>query len=229
MTNYDTSANEFGKILKKLRKTKGLNQEELAAVLGVRKTTISNYETGYSTPTGATMRQIADYFGVSLDIILPPKPVFEDDLVGGKTASSPHLHEDAPLYTDSEKTIPVFKKIYQNNAEITPVFTLKLPQSFIGGGNFRGLIVEDDRMDRAGLPASGIAILKEQPFADDGDLVAVAIGNEPALLGRLFLSGNVATVVAESSNSAHRPVSFTQGEPSAQILGKVVTVIQSVL
>ena len=84
-------------------------------------------------------------------------------------------------------------------------------------------------MDRTGLPASGIAILKEQPFADDGDLVAVAIGNEPALLGRLFLSGNVATVVAESSNSAHRPVSFTQGEPSAQILGKVVTVIQSVL
>ncbi len=228
MTNHDTSANEFGKILKKLRKTRGLNQEELAAVLGVRKTTISNYETGYSTPTGATMRQIADYFGVSLDIILPPKPTFEDDLVGRKTASSPLLQEEGPLEASNEKIIPVFEKIYQNDKEIVPIFTLKLPQGFIGGGSFRGLIVADDRMDRAGLPASGIAILKEQPFADDGDLVAVAIGDAPALLGRLFVNGNMATVVAESSNSAHRPVSFTLGDSSAQILGKVVTVIQSV-
>ncbi len=229
MTNYDASANEFGKILKKLRKTKGLNQEELAAVLGVRKTTISNYETGYSTPTGATMRQIADYFGVSLDIILPPKPTVEDDLVGGKTASSPVLHEDGLLRAETEKTIPVFEKMYQSNVEISPSFTLKLPQSFIGGGNFCGLIVADDRMDRAGLPASAIVIVKEQPFADDGDLVAIAMGDEPALLGRLFLSGNVATVVAESNNSVHRPVSFTLGDASAHILGKIVAVIQSVL
>ena len=63
--------NEFGLILKKLRKTKGLNQEELANILGVRKTTISNYETGYSAPSSATLRQIADYLkeqGISYEL-----------------------------------------------------------------------------------------------------------------------------------------------------------------
>lgn len=52
-----------------LRRNNGVTQTELGKAIGVGKTTISNYETGYSTPDAETLIRIADYFDVSLDYL----------------------------------------------------------------------------------------------------------------------------------------------------------------
>ena len=41
----------YSAIIKEARLSKGVSQEVLAERVGVRKTTISNYETGYSSPS----------------------------------------------------------------------------------------------------------------------------------------------------------------------------------
>jgi transcriptional regulator with XRE-family HTH domain len=61
---------ELKNILRKTRKERNVSQIELATFLGVGKTTISNYETGYSTPDNDTLVRIADFFDISTDYLL---------------------------------------------------------------------------------------------------------------------------------------------------------------
>ena len=59
-----------GERLKALRKRKGIRQRELAQVLGVQKSTVSQYETNVNNPSDEIKLQIAQYFNVSLDYLL---------------------------------------------------------------------------------------------------------------------------------------------------------------
>lgn len=61
---------DLGRRLLVLRKNKDITQEELGRQIGVGKTTISNYETGYSSPDSDTLTKLADIFGVSTDYLL---------------------------------------------------------------------------------------------------------------------------------------------------------------
>ncbi|MDD2401970.1 MAG: helix-turn-helix transcriptional regulator [Clostridia bacterium] len=61
---------QFGDRLKDLRTEKGLTQTELANIIGLKKTTISNYETGFSFPDYKTLIKLADFFKVSTDYLL---------------------------------------------------------------------------------------------------------------------------------------------------------------
>lgn len=61
---------KFGEILANLREERGIYQKELAAYLNVSISSVSNYENGVYEPEFATLRQIADFFGVSTDYLL---------------------------------------------------------------------------------------------------------------------------------------------------------------
>lgn len=59
--------NEIGENIKALRKMHGMTQGDLALILGGKKSLVSNYENGYSTPDIYTLIKLADIFDVSLD------------------------------------------------------------------------------------------------------------------------------------------------------------------
>ena len=56
--------------LKELRIERGIQQKDLAAVLGIGANTLSQYENGKREPDNNTLMQLADYFGVSTDYLL---------------------------------------------------------------------------------------------------------------------------------------------------------------
>ncbi|WP_242306244.1 helix-turn-helix domain-containing protein [Bacillus cereus group sp. BfR-BA-01317] len=60
----------FKKRLRLARKWSGLTQEELAIRLDTKKTTISNYETGYSTPSIEVLDLLCNVLNVSSDFLL---------------------------------------------------------------------------------------------------------------------------------------------------------------
>lgn len=60
----------FAKKLSDLRKSKGLSQEELAEALYVTRQAISKWENGSSIPDIVNIKAIADYFKVSVDVLL---------------------------------------------------------------------------------------------------------------------------------------------------------------
>lgn len=61
---------EFYEKLQKLRKQKGLTQEELAEALFVSRTAISKWESGRGYPNIDSLKAISKYFSVSLDELL---------------------------------------------------------------------------------------------------------------------------------------------------------------
>ena len=56
--------------IKDLREDRDLRQSDLAAATGIDQRTISNYETGKTSPDAYALIKLADYFGVSVDYLI---------------------------------------------------------------------------------------------------------------------------------------------------------------
>ena len=61
---------EFNEKLQELRKSRGLTQEELAEALFVSRTAISKWESGRGYPSIDSLKQISNYFSISIDELL---------------------------------------------------------------------------------------------------------------------------------------------------------------
>ena len=61
---------EFGKLLAKLRRERGLLQKEVAKHLNMTVATVSNYEKGVHLPDLNTLIKLADFYDVSTDYLL---------------------------------------------------------------------------------------------------------------------------------------------------------------
>lgn len=58
------------KMLRILRKNKGLSMKELGEIIGVAESTISQYETGKREPDFETLLKLGEFFNVSVDYLL---------------------------------------------------------------------------------------------------------------------------------------------------------------
>ena len=61
---------EFNEKLQELRKSKGLTQEELAEKLYVSRTAVSKWESGRGYPNIDSLKEISNYFSVTIDDLL---------------------------------------------------------------------------------------------------------------------------------------------------------------
>ena len=65
---------DFGCVLKKLRRERGLTQKQLGSRLNLSEATISKYESNTAAPPFETMRAIAAVLDVSLDLLYGNEP-----------------------------------------------------------------------------------------------------------------------------------------------------------
>ena len=61
---------EFHEKLQELRKKRGLTQEELAEALYVSRTAISKWESGRGYPSIDSLKEISNYYSVTIDDLL---------------------------------------------------------------------------------------------------------------------------------------------------------------
>lgn len=61
---------DFGTVLKQLRKSHNLTQEELGLRIELSKAVVSKYENRIGYPTFDMLIKISDYFGVTTDYLL---------------------------------------------------------------------------------------------------------------------------------------------------------------
>lgn len=71
--------NKFSQIIKKLRKEKGLTQQEVADIVGITATGVSYWESGNAVPNTETLNKLANYFGVTVNYLLGVKDKIEED------------------------------------------------------------------------------------------------------------------------------------------------------
>jgi transcriptional regulator with XRE-family HTH domain len=56
--------------IKYLREEKGITQQKMADILNINRVTLTSYEIGRRVPDIYTLKKIADFFGVTVDICL---------------------------------------------------------------------------------------------------------------------------------------------------------------
>ncbi len=66
---------EFNEKLQELRKNKGLTQEELAEILYVSRTAISKWESGRGYPNIDSLKDISEFFSVTIDDLLSSEKI----------------------------------------------------------------------------------------------------------------------------------------------------------
>jgi len=126
-------------------------------------------------------------------------PVRDVPLVGRIAAGSPILAEE-----DIEEIFPLPTELVGNE----PVFMLR---------------VQGDSMIDAGIFDGDLVVVRRQPEANNGDLVAALIDGEEATVKRFRRDGDRVLLIAE--NPAYEPIVLTGG---VEVVGKVVAVLRTV-
>lgn len=96
-----------------------------------------------------------------------------------------------------------------------------LPESLVGSGPVFMLRVKGDSMVDAGILDGDLVVVRRQPDAADGDIVAAMIDDEEATVKRLYRRDG--TVVLHAENSAYPDMVFSEG---VTVLGLVVSVLR---
>ena len=95
-----------------------------------------------------------------------------------------------------------------------------LVESHVVRGTCFALQVKGDSMIDADICEGDLVIVRQQPIAENGEIVVALMGDE-ATVKRLFISDTL--IELRAANPAYRPIRIEQGD-ELRILGKVVAV-----
>jgi repressor LexA len=198
----------FANQLKKLRKSRGLNQEELAEQLGFSsKSTLSHYETGRRSPDFETLELIADYFNVDMNTLL-------DKAVDITPAS---MAICIKVYNTLQAGTPL-------EAQTDIIDHEDIPQTWTAGGReYFGVRIKNNCMEPLYL-AGDTVIVRRQPNCESGDDVIVSINGYNAELKRIIKDAN--GIILQSLNPAYPPKKYCDDDDDnpITIIGVVVEI-----
>ena len=76
---------EFCEKLKELRAAKGVSQAKLAADIHISRSAVAKWENGLGLPNGESLKLLSEYFGITMNDLLPDKPTEEKLVSKNKT------------------------------------------------------------------------------------------------------------------------------------------------
>lgn len=204
----------FAKNLKYLRAKRGIEQIELARMLGKKSgSSISSWESGTYTPKIGTLAKIADIFNVDLDDLM------NIDLSDASTPTNL-----IPISRASIVSIPILGTIKcgqpilaeENITSYREELSDRLPS-----GNLFYLRSQGDSMLPT-IPEGSLVLIREQPTVEYGEVAAVLVnGDTEATLKRVKKQGDIVMLIAD--NPDYPPYVITKDNP-ARIIGKAVLV-----
>ena len=153
----------FGNILKNLRMSNGLSQEELSNKFGVSTSTIGMYETNKREPNFDLLKEFANFFNVSTDYLL--EQIKKDDL-------------------DSEiKQIPLLGKIQAG--EPTEMFLdiidyIDIPADMARGNKELFALKTKGKSMEPNFIEGDILIFEKTEDCENGQFCAVAVNGDDA-------------------------------------------------
>ncbi len=189
-----------------LRKLKGKSQNEFADDLGYKSfTTVQKWEDGTSYPSLPVVSQIADYFQVSLEMLV---------YVNLSSITS-HVHK-----------VPVLGTV-RTGPGILAVENIQgweyVPDSENSGGEYFYLSVVGDSMINARIMEGDLLYCKKQSTIENNEIAVVLMNDEEATCKRVIFKGD--QIVLQPENPEYEPMVFTQEDVhdgKVKIIGKVL-------
>lgn len=192
----------ISKNIRKFRTENHWTQKELADKLHVGKTTVSNYETGYSEPDIETQLILADLFDVTLD-----------ELNSHKSDSKIKNYITINVYGRVPAGIPL-EAI--EDIQDTEELSLKDYQT---SKDYIGLIVDGDSMYPKYLKGDTI-IVEVTPQCENGEDCVVYVNGYDATL-KTVIKNEDGTITLQPINPSYPPTTYGANDEPIKILGKV--------
>lgn len=199
----------LGQRIKQIREEAGLTQEEFGKLFGIVKSTVSMYEKGKSTPDDNIKKQIADYFGISLDYLTGRTNIRNPYNEKYKAPNAKYL----PILGTISAGLPL---LAEENWEGTLEISDEIKADF-------ALRVVGDSMSWVGIHEGDLALLQQTNVAHHGQIVAAGVEDvtwEATL--KFYISTNNHYVL-RAANPAYEDIVFTKNH---RIIGTVVKIIK---
>lgn len=215
----------LGQRIRALRKEKALTQGGLGVALRVGKSTISQYETGVSTPDATMLQSIADYFNVSLDYLLGrtdyPRP--HNMLRENEADYLASILRDQLVDMGEMIPVPILGRIAAGEpiyAEQNVEGVQMTPKKDVAGGEFFWLRVKGDSMKAANINDNDLVLVRRQEALENGQIGVVIVNGDEATIKRVHINGDQCVLVPE--NSAYHPRVYHAKD--VRIVGEAVVV-----
>ena len=213
--------NSIASQIKKLRKSRGWTQPQLADQLSVSKQTISNWETGIKVPRMGSLQKLADLFNVRIGEITNAS--IDDNDISKINKPSNVIY---PLSDSLQRVrIPIIGEIAcgdpitaEENIEGYTEETFEKP---IPSGTLFALRCKGHSMEPT-IHDGSLVTIREQPTVEDGEIAAVLVdGDNEATLKRVKHQGDLIMLVPD--NKEYDPIILDKNNPG-RIVGKAVHV-----
>ncbi|MDY4040994.1 MAG: XRE family transcriptional regulator [Collinsella sp.] len=201
----------FGDNIARLRAENGLSQRELAAALGISKSTIGAWETKNTLPDWDRLGEVASYFGVRADTLFrqyyPARD--EEEFSSSELRVFGRIAAGTPLEMDEgDYGFPC------------PTYLMKRhPKAFY-------LRIEGESMNRV-LPNGALVLIDptlREPVINN-NVYAVCINGYDATLKRVKQLQNGLELIPDSTDPFYKPTVFDMNDEkteSVTIIGKAV-------
>lgn len=200
--------------LKLLREKQGLGQKELAAKVGLERSSITAYETEKRFPKPENLGILADFFKVSADYLLG-----RDE---SSTVRDASLLPPGAWPVGQTVKIPVVGVIRAGRpilAEEHIEGWEDVPADDARDGEYIFLRVRGDSMEPQ-IHDGYMVLVRLQPDVDDGQIAVVMANAEEATLKRVYRQNG--HYILKADNPKYPPILVKSSE--ARVIGKVVQV-----
>lgn len=210
----------MAEIIRRERKKKDLTQEELAKMLGLQASAVAKYESGrVSNIKRSTIEKMAKIFDCSPAYLLGLAP----DAAHMEVSAIPSSLQDYPgIRPITTHRVPLLGSIACGE----PIFANEEHESYIEAGtDIRAdfaLKASGDSMTGARILDGDVVFIRRQNMVDNGDIAAVAIGDE-VTLKRVYYYPDEGRLMLISENPKYSPFLFVGPElDGIYILGRAI-------
>ena len=209
----------FKTVLKSLRNSRNLTQEELAQKLNIGRSRISMYESGQREPDFETTELIADFFNVDVDYLLgrtSKTTMLPESMAHGELPRFPNVF---PIKTQK---IPLLGEIACGQ----PIFCNEDRECYVEAGTDVKadfcLKARGDSMTGARILDGDLVFIQRDAPLEAGQIYAVAIDDE-ATLKRVYYDEASQVLQLLSENPKYPPMIYS-GEKldHVHILGRAI-------
>lgn len=202
--------------LKKLRKEKGLLQDDVARHLGLTRPAYSHYETGRRTPDAAMLEKLADLYGVTTDDILGrnDKPIGRE------------IVEEPELFPEEEIMLPLVASLRcgpgTNGEPFTVIKKIPVPASYVRrwGEGLQVLVAVGESMSPTIIPGD-MLVCRPGSAWENGNVVSVNV-NDCDMIKRIYRTSD-GGIDLRSDNPAFETFHVKpDGLDAVHVLGRVM-------
>jgi repressor LexA len=182
------------KKIRKARMNKGLNQKQLAQLLGISHSTLNKYENNTIKPNVNILQKIAKILNV------PIQYFFEEEITNFSNVKEVEM-VILPILGNIRAGQPLFAEEHLQKY-------IPFPKEMLSAGYKHFLLkVEGDSMIGDGIEDGDIVLIRVQDYADyDGQIAAVIINGDETCLKHLYHPENSDMVILRSSNPAYSDI-----------------------